>query len=171
MRPNAAVLAALASLPLAGCGDLFALRVEEPSLCLTLEEQSFPGADFELHTKELSYDLSPALPEEAKDDDVEFEVQLTSFEIRPRGDTQNLDFLRAAELRLVDGDQEVPVATYRAGAADTAAFTVDEDRDIGDAVKKADLRFVLEVSGDLPDTAWSADAEACFHVVSRIHYF
>jgi hypothetical protein len=166
MRSFAAPLLVLTSLPLAGCGDLFVLRVEEPSLCITLEERTFPGGDIPLQTTELDYDLSPALPEEASESYVEMEVELTSFEIRPRGDTEDLDFLQSAELRMA----EIPVATWREGEAPAAIFTVRKGHDLGGAVEKAELRFVLEVSGTLPEAGWTADALACFHVVSRIHY-
>lgn len=170
MRPLAAPLLALAALPLAGCGDLFVLRVEEPALCITLEEQTFPGGEVALQTLDLDYDLSPALPEEASENHVEMEVHLTSFEIRPRAGTADLDFLDSAELRLRDGTSETGVAWWNEGEAPAAIFSVRDGVDLGHAVEKADLRFVLEVTGTLPETEWSADAYACFHVVSRIHY-
>lgn len=174
---RSAALALLAPLSLAGCG-LFVAEVDEPHLCLTLEEEEIPGTELPLQDRIFLYDLGPALPDRAESDRIELEVRLVDFELAARGGVDDFGFLERATIQLVEGtDPDAPgkqLAAWEAPAdrpaGPVAVFDVDSSIDLGDAVSSRKLRLALRMEGTLPTQDWRVDATACFRVHSEIRY-
>ncbi len=151
----------------------FSLEVDEPLLCVSVDNQPFPGAPFGGSiSAEVTVDLGNGAPF-LTDKSYTKSIRLKSAKLTSDGtDVSGITQIRiemqppaSSSLRPVVVADETKTLPKPATVID---LTTDPSVELVSYLSQTSLTAVVTVSGTPPTTPWKATVEACFHLnVSR----
>ncbi len=158
------IIASLAALPIAGCGDpLFFAEVEEERVCLTIHGQEVPASEAGGQSVKLEDDVDLGSKIPGLDNGATGSLHLLSLEVTASTDLSGVH--SAAVSMSPVGSAPTNVASYTQPATmpdpKKVSFTVDGNQDLFQSIQSGKLHLAIEFAGAPPSTPWSADVDVC----------
>lgn len=181
MRPYRLIVLVAFTAGLAGC-DLFTADIEEPSVCQTFPNQTFPGIPpVPVFPLTLHLPLTQQLDElpANNDDATKTEARVITVDLTAKTGTNDLNFIDQVKITILPPTGTAlppkPVIDYRrVGAAGRTIHLVPTDTsgNLLDYLKGKQLKLDTELSvSSLPPGNWTVDIKACVWLKVSVKYF
>ena len=169
------LLTALAPLLLSSC---FYVEAEEPSVCKTVTDQSFPGTatggTYDV-AQDFNYDFGNELVLTFNGKQVDTTAQALSVTLTAKSGVSDFWFIHQADITLVDptgANPDVHVLAYtKDPSAPSSAILVVQGGDRIDITKYLQggaITVRIHFNGTAPQTDFTADVKTC--VYAKVHY-
>jgi hypothetical protein len=166
---------ALAAFVLSGC---FYVEAEEPSVCKTVPDQSFPGSavggTYDV-SQDFNYDFGNELVLSFNGKTVDTTAQILSVTLTAKSGITDFSFIDKAQVTLIDPsganpDVQVLAYTKASGSPQTATLVVDggDQVDITKYLQGGQITVRIHFNGSAPPGSFTADVKAC--VYAKVHY-
>jgi hypothetical protein len=176
---KASACGAIAALSV-GCSDILYAEGDIPEVCVTEANTSFPGVPVDgtqTVKQDLSYDIGSIDILTDDKNGVEAQAKLLSLTLTASDNTTDLGFIDhlKATVAAPAGSNLPPLTvidyTKPAGAQATKAIAFKSDStDVIPYFVDGNLNLSLEITGDVPQTDWSVDAQGCLSVKGKVKY-
>lgn len=172
-------LTALSALLLSGC---FYVEAEEPSVCKTVLDQSFPGiaagGTYDV-SQQFSYDFGNEIVLTFEGKTVETTARALQVTLTAKSGISDFSFIDAADATLIDPTGKLPdvqIVTYAKPANAQASNTLvieggGENIDITKYLQNGQIAVRLHFSGSPPNQNFTADVKTCVYAKVRLNYF
>jgi hypothetical protein len=176
MRPLLFAALALSPLLLSSC---FYVEAEEPSVCKTVLDQSFPGSplggSYDV-SQEFSYDFGNEIVLSFNGHTVDTNARALNVTLTAKSGISDFSFIDSADATLTaPGQPDIQIVTYTKPAGSTPSATLviqggSDNIDITNYLKNGTIGVRLHFAGSAPPSNFTADVKTCVYAKVKYNY-
>ena len=173
------LFAALATVLLPGC---FYVEAEEPMVCKTVLDQSFPGStlggNYDV-SQDFNYDFGNEIVLSFDGKSVDTTARALQVTLTAKSGITDFSFIDAADATLIDPTGNLPdvqIVSYAKNASAPAGPTLvieggGQNIDITKYLQSGKIDVRLHFNGSAPPQNFTADVKTCVYAKVRLNYF
>lgn len=163
-----------------GCSNLLFVEGDVPEACITEENADFPGAPVQgsfTVSRDFEYDIGAIDVLTDDDNGVDANVRLLALTLTANQGTTDLGFIEHLKgTAFAPAGSTLPPLTLidytkPAGSAATRSIAFKSDQtDVVPYFEDGKLHLAVEITGNVPQSDWSVDAQGCLAVKGKVKY-